>query len=523
MPHFGAEQMSMGPHHKWGRKLVGDDEEICHSSHSNQNACDADARCSWCKSAAVASSCHSIENARSLPSAVFACDKLTVQEELMMPVEKKIIEKVDDQEDTCNKNYKSQSACDAVNECSWCKSAAVASSCHSVENAKSLPPAVFACDKVSFMDVVMKTKDEIVGDFKKGMKKAKHMKKEKFDELKKKAKHERDELKKEFATGIEEGKKEFRKIHNRFAGFWNTIKDDFSCTYKDKDSCNLDDGCAWCVAAAVPSACRTLEQAHGLPPAVFTCDKVSESVDEEVDESPESVFKGFMDKMKPQTDRRQNPYHMFFDDDEHCEGLSENQCHSDKTCSWCTAGAVRPACHSVEAAKTLPPSVFACDNLNASPKVQAYRPSGPYAIPEPEEEPEEEAPKPLIMPRFSWGHEKRGQHQGPPPHKRHPFCPVKVLLIIVFIAHFYFLKKYQHALEDFIQAGGKPKPMCKWMKNKECRKNKRCEQEQVQNTQRQSPVFEYSIVDHDKEFPEVVAPEPQVQTYRVDQESHQMV
>ena len=45
--------------------------------------------------------------------------------------------------------YSSQSACDAVADCSWCESAAVPSSCHSLEDAKTLPPSIFGCDKVS--------------------------------------------------------------------------------------------------------------------------------------------------------------------------------------------------------------------------------------------------------------------------------------------------------------------------------------------------------------------------------------
>ncbi|WIA35248.1 hypothetical protein OEZ86_003708 [Tetradesmus obliquus] len=42
---------------------------------------------------------------------------------------------------------KDQAGCDALDECTWCKSAAVASSCYTRAQSKFLPPAVFQCDK----------------------------------------------------------------------------------------------------------------------------------------------------------------------------------------------------------------------------------------------------------------------------------------------------------------------------------------------------------------------------------------
>jgi hypothetical protein len=42
--------------------------------------------------------------------------------------------------------------------------------------------------------------------------------------------------------------------------------------YKTQASCDKNPGCTWCASAAVPSACNTLADAKGLPPAVFTCD-----------------------------------------------------------------------------------------------------------------------------------------------------------------------------------------------------------------------------------------------------------
>jgi hypothetical protein len=44
---------------------------------------------------------------------------------------------------------KAQDACDATSGCTWCRSAAVRSQCVGLEDAKSLPPSIFACDGLS--------------------------------------------------------------------------------------------------------------------------------------------------------------------------------------------------------------------------------------------------------------------------------------------------------------------------------------------------------------------------------------
>ena len=44
------------------------------------------------------------------------------------------------------------------------------------------------------------------------------------------------------------------------------------CGDLGKGSCEGNPTCAWCVSAAVPSACYTVEQAKRLPSAVFTCE-----------------------------------------------------------------------------------------------------------------------------------------------------------------------------------------------------------------------------------------------------------
>lgn len=76
-------------------------------------------------------------------------------------------------------------------------------------------------------------------------------------------------------------------------------------------------------------------------------------------------------------------------------------------------------------------------------------------------------------------------------------------------------------MEEYIAKGGKLEAKkCKWGK---CCKKEEVAQEKKVVKQRQNQVFEYSIVDHDKEFPEVVAPQPVVQTYRVEKQTQQMV
>jgi len=41
-----------------------------------------------------------------------------------------------------------------------------------------------------------------------------------------------------------------------------------------KDACDKEDACTWCDAGAVPSSCKSLEDAKGLPPSIFYCDKL---------------------------------------------------------------------------------------------------------------------------------------------------------------------------------------------------------------------------------------------------------
>ena len=55
----------------------------CRTSHGDENSCNNDAACSWCRSAAVASSCNELDDAKKLPAAVFTCSKLSAVEEFL--------------------------------------------------------------------------------------------------------------------------------------------------------------------------------------------------------------------------------------------------------------------------------------------------------------------------------------------------------------------------------------------------------------------------------------------------------
>ena len=58
----------------------GDDEDICGAlTPKGEDDCMANEVCSWCKCAAVPSACHSKENAKGLPSAVFQCSGLSAE------------------------------------------------------------------------------------------------------------------------------------------------------------------------------------------------------------------------------------------------------------------------------------------------------------------------------------------------------------------------------------------------------------------------------------------------------------
>lgn len=82
-----------------------------------------------------------VDDAKALPPSIFACD--AVSEETV-----EVARSLQEENTDCT-TLSSQSSCDAVDQCSWCRSAAVRSQCLSKDDAKSLPPSIFACDKLS--------------------------------------------------------------------------------------------------------------------------------------------------------------------------------------------------------------------------------------------------------------------------------------------------------------------------------------------------------------------------------------
>lgn len=193
-PHLEAEMMELekeheaprhhGRHHKKehgkhrGRSLFQLEEGTCRTDHSDENSCNADPACSWCKSAAVASSCNELADAKALPPAVFSCSKVSEDEQFdfvkneiekafneaeemfdFKPKHKKHHKRVSEEDrrsfwktvhgaqNGCD-GITDENSCDAVAECTWCKSAAVRSSCKLISDAKALPPSIFACDKI---------------------------------------------------------------------------------------------------------------------------------------------------------------------------------------------------------------------------------------------------------------------------------------------------------------------------------------------------------------------------------------
>ncbi len=96
------------------------------SGLADQDKCDKNSECTWCKSAAVPSKCYQKSDAGKLPPGVFKCDS--------------------ELQDACE-SLADQDKCDASSECTWCKSAAVPSKCYKKSDAKKLPSGVFKCDE----------------------------------------------------------------------------------------------------------------------------------------------------------------------------------------------------------------------------------------------------------------------------------------------------------------------------------------------------------------------------------------
>ncbi|KAF6264316.1 hypothetical protein COO60DRAFT_1485523 [Scenedesmus sp. NREL 46B-D3] len=87
---------------------------------------------------------HPMESPR-MPKSVFQCAGSKEATEAAQKALQRAKPAGDNPTDPCE--GKDQAACHALDECTWCKSAAVPSSCYTRAQAKFLPPAVFQCDK----------------------------------------------------------------------------------------------------------------------------------------------------------------------------------------------------------------------------------------------------------------------------------------------------------------------------------------------------------------------------------------
>ena len=344
-PHHGRhgrhleEELVSHAQNPFAMTQLKDDEDTCNAI-GDEAGCNANDICSWCKAGAVKDACHSLENAKKLPDAVFKCSKLDAEEE--KPVEEvKLVENLKDDDpdaDYCW-DFKNEDKCNTDEKCAWCTAGAVPPSCNSLKGAAELPPSVFKCAKVPQKEEkpVKKLSDD--GDYCWNIKQsstcnadakcawcdaaavpascnaiadAKLLPPDVFNCPKVQAKEEEKPVKKLSDDG------------------------DYCWNIKQSSTCNADAKCAWCDAAAVPASCNAIADAKLLPPDVFNCPKVQAKEEE-----------------KPVKD--DDP------DADYCwDFKNEDKCNTDEKCAWCTAGAVPPSCNSLKGAAELPPSVFKC-------------------------------------------------------------------------------------------------------------------------------------------------------------------
>ena len=207
-------------------------------ANTAQNTCDANADCTWCKSAAVKSACYSLADAATLPASIFACDAKTEEEvpqvQLLTADEfKQFLRNKVATVNGCEANT-AQNTCDANAACTWCKSAAVKSACYSLADATTLPASIFACDA--------KTEQEFSPFRQEKDIKGRHSKKNSMSAMK---------------------------------NFWAPVNGCESNTAQNTCDANAD--CTWCKSAAVKSACYSLADAATLPASIFACDAKDES------------------------------------------------------------------------------------------------------------------------------------------------------------------------------------------------------------------------------------------------------
>ena len=224
-------------------------------SEPDEDSCNADAGCTWCKCGALPSKCWTLEDSKKLPAGVYICDKTSAPSP-PAPVAVK---------DACSES--DEDSCNADAGCTWCKCGALPSKCWTLEDSKKLPAGVYICDKTSAPPAPVAVKD--------------------------------------------------------------------ACTYSSQDSCDADAGCTWCLCGALPSKCWTLEDSKKLPAGVYICDKTSAPSPP----APVAVKDA-------------------------CSEPDQDSCDADAGCTWCKCGALPSKCWTLEDSKKLPAGVYICDKTN---------------------------------------------------------------------------------------------------------------------------------------------------------------
>jgi hypothetical protein len=110
----------------------------------------------------------------------------------------------------------------------------------------------------------------------------------------------------------------------------NDVQDD-CVAHSSADECHADSLCSWCTSGAVKPKCNSVANAKALPASIFACDNLG----------------------------------MIGDDEATCAALSdEDSCNGADPCSWCKSAAVKSKCNTIDAAKSLPASIFSCSKLS---------------------------------------------------------------------------------------------------------------------------------------------------------------
>ena len=101
--------------------MVGKSSQECKDEYTSEATCNTDSECVWCRCAAVPSGCFSENDASRLPYPSFDCD-----------TKNKVENKSSDE---CKASHTEENDCNADDECTWCKAAAVPSMCVSPDDA----------------------------------------------------------------------------------------------------------------------------------------------------------------------------------------------------------------------------------------------------------------------------------------------------------------------------------------------------------------------------------------------------